>query len=345
MFGRALPAAAKLIAGVAVLVLAGCGHQSYKDVAATVNGRPITYTALNEAIARQYPNAPLNADEDQTRALRLDALRALIDQEIYVQLAEKDGLLASDGDVDTKFNELKAPYSQADFQKLLEQRKMSVAELKAQIRRDLSVEKLFNKEIGAHISISDPEVEAFYKANRASFNVPENTVHLAQILVTPTPDPNVRNLKNDKAQNEEQARDKIQMLQLRLRQGEDFATLAQDYSEDPATAPNGGDYGSVPESALDKANPDLRKIIMEMTPGQVSPIIHTSEGYRLIKVLGKSMAGQREFKDPRVQEEIRRTLFNRKDQLLRAAFVEVARDQAKVQNFYAESVLKSRDQK
>jgi peptidyl-prolyl cis-trans isomerase SurA len=207
------------------------------------------------------------------------------------------------------------------------------------------VQKLFNKEIGSHISISDAEVTATYNANKASYNLPENQVRLAQILVTATPDPSVHNLKNDKAQNDEQARAKIQMIQLRLRQGEDFAALAQNYSEDPKTAPNGGDFGFVPASALNQANPELRKAIMEMAPGQISPILHTSDGYRIIKVISKEPAGQRELSDPRVQENIRSELFNRKDQLLRSAYYEAARDEAKVVNYYAESVLASRDTK
>ncbi len=336
---------AALCGFAAAIVLTGCKRPVSKDVAATVNGRPVMYTSLNQVMAAEYPNAPLKGNDDQTTMLRLNTLQALIDQEIYIQLAEKNGVLASDGDVDAKFSELKAGYSEEQFQKLLGQRKMTPQDLKTQIRRDLSVEKLFNKEIGAHISVSDAEVSTFYNGNKSTYNVPENTVHLAQILVTPAPDPNVHNLKSDKAQTEEQARNKIQMLQLRLKQGEDFATLAQNYSEDPAYAPNGGDLGNVPESALDKANPELRKVIMDMAPGQISPIIHTPEGYRIIKVLGKSMAGQRELSDPRVQEEIRRTVFNRKDQLLRAAFVETARDQSKVVNYFAQSVLESRDKR
>jgi peptidyl-prolyl cis-trans isomerase SurA len=221
---------------------------------------------------------------------------------------------------------------------------MNVNDLRAQIRRDLSVQKLFNKEIGSHISISDGDVAAFYNSNKGTFNLAENQVRLAQILVTPTPDANIHNLKNDKAQTDEQARNKIQMIQLRVRQGEDFGTLAQNYSED-ASASNGGDLGFVPESTLDKANPELRKLILDMTPGQVSQVIHTAEGYRLIKLISKEPAGQRELSDPRVQENIRRELFQRKDQLLRSAFYEVARSEAKVINYYAQSVLASRDKK
>lgn len=339
----ALRAGALSVFGL-VALSAGCHRPISQNVAATVNGRPVSYAELDRALAAQFSNSPMKASSDQETQLRLEALRALIDTEILLQRAEKEGLLASDADVDAKFNELKSPYTQEQFQKLLEQRKMNAAELKAQIRRELSVQKLTNKEIGSHIAISDADVLAFYNLNKASFNLPENKVRLAQILVTNNPDPSVNNLKNDKAQNESQAKNKIQMLDMRVRQGEDFGQLAQNYSEDQFAA-NGGDVGFVPESALDKANPELRKIILDMTPGQVSPVIHTGEGYRIIKLISKEPAGQRQLSDPRVQEEIRQGLFQAKEQVLRSAFYEVARSQARVVNYYAESVLASRDKK
>ena len=329
---------------VCLVVQSGCHQVVSSNTAASVNGRPISYSQLDHAIAAQFSNSPLKANPDQYTQLRLETLRALLDNEILLQRAEKAGLLASDADVEAKFNEAKAPYTQEQFQKLLNQRKMNVTDFKAQIRRELSVQKLISKEIGSHISISDADVAAFYNANKASFNLPENKVRLAQIMVTSSPDPNVNNLKSDKAQTDQQARNKIQMIDMRVRQGEDFAQLAQSYSEDQFAA-NGGDVGFIPESALDKANPALRKMILQMTPGQVSPIIPTAEGYRIIKLIAKEPAGQRQLSDPRVQEEIRQGLFQTKEQVLRSAFYEVARSEAKVVNYYAESVLASRDKK
>lgn len=327
-----------------LFTLASCQKPVSADVAATVNGRPITFTELNRTIAAQFPNAPLKANDDQTIELRLETLRTLVDQEILMQRAEKEGLMATDADVDAKLNDLKAPYTTEEFDKQLQQRKLTSQEFRAQIRRELSIQRLLNKEIGSHIAISDADVTAFYNANKANYNQAENTMRLAQILVTPQPDPNVHNLKNDKAQNEEQARNKIQMIEMRLRQGDDFGKLAQNYSEDSSSA-NGGDLGVVPESALGKANPELRKAILGMMPGQISPILHTSEGYRIFKLFSREPAGQRDLSDPRVSEDVRRTLFQRKDQLLRNAFLEVTRDEAKVTNYYAESVLQSRDKK
>jgi len=170
-------------------------------------------------------------------------------------------------------------------------------------------------------------------------------VHLAQIVVTPMPDPSVRNLKNDKAQNDDQARKKIDMLVARMRQGEDFGGLAQNFSEDPSSAPNGGDLGFVPESALEKANTEIKRVIQAAAPGQITSVVKTPEGYRVFKVYSKEPAGQRELSDPRVQQNIRETLLNRKDQLLRAAYYEVARDDAKVVNYLAESIAQNKDKK
>jgi peptidyl-prolyl cis-trans isomerase SurA len=328
---------------VLILLSCGCKRSVPENVAATVNGRVISYADLDKQYQAQFMSATERPSDDQMVIQRLEVLRTLVDNEIMLQRAEKLGLMATDADVESKFAELKAPYTQEEFQKQLAARKMSVEDMKGQLKRDLSITKLFNKEITSHISISDKDVTDFYNANKSSFNFPEPQVHLAQILVTPTPDANVRNFKNDKAQNEEQARKKMEMISARLKQGEDFVALAQNLSEDPTSATNGGDLGFVPESALEKANPDIRKVIQTAAPGQITPVVKTAEGYRIFKIYSKEPAGQRELTDPRVQQNIRETLINRKDQLLRAAYYEVARDEAQVVNYLALNVAQTKD--
>jgi len=334
------------LAAASVLVFSNlaCKHAVPDNVAATVNNRNVTYSDLDKQYQSQFMSSAERPSDDQVMIQKLEVLRSLIDNEIMLQRAEKLGLMATDSDVDAKLTELKAPYTQEEFQKQLASRKISMDDLKAQLKRDLSIQKLFNKEITSHISISDKDVNDFYNNNKTSFNFPEPQVHLAQILVTPSPDPNVRNLKNDKAQNDDQAKKKMDMIVARIHQGEDFGMLAQNYSEDPTSAPNGGDLGFVPESALEKASPDVRRALA-VPPGQVTPIVHTAEGYRVFKIFSKEPAGQRELSDPRVQQNIRETLLNRKDQLLRAAYYEVARDDAKVINYLAQQIIDTREKK
>ncbi len=334
---RAAAAAALLLSSLAWM---GCRTAASPDVAATVNGRPIYYSDVDKAYKTQFPGRAEGENEDQVQLRRLEVLRSLIDNELMLQRAEKAGLVATDADVDARLNELKAPYTKEEFDKQMGQWGLRLDELKARIRKDESVKKLFNKDITSKIDITDADVANFYNANRGSFNLPEPQVHMAQILVTPRPDPNVHNLKNDKAQNDDEAKRKIQALETRLKQGgEDFAMVAQNYSEDPATAPNGGDLGFLPESSFDKTSPELKKMVLEMQPGQLSVIIHDGEGYRILRMISKEPAGQRDLSDPRVQQSIRETLLGRKDQLLKTAYYETARNEAKVVNNMSKTVF------
>lgn len=337
---------ASLLLIVAYLFTAnGCKRTPPATVAATVNSRPITYSDIDRQFQFQFAGGQDRPPDDQTTIQRLEILRSLVDNEVMLQRAEKLGLMATDADVEQKFNELKSPYTQEEFQKQLNARKMSVEDLRAQVRKDLSVAKLFNKEITSHITITDKEVSDFFNANRQNFNLAEPQIHLAQIVVTPQPDPTVRNLKNDKAQNDEQARKKIQALEARLRQGEDFAMIAQSFSEDMKSSSNGGDLGFIGESSLQQADPQLRNYVMQLQPGTLSRVIKMPQDYRILKVISKEPAGQRELTDPRVQQNIRETLLNRKDQLLRAAYYEVARNGAKVENYYAQTIVENRGKK
>jgi peptidyl-prolyl cis-trans isomerase SurA len=73
----------------------------------------------------------------------------------------------------------------------------------------------------------------------------------------------------------------------------------------------------------------------------VNPQNREAVGFRIVKLVAKEPAGQRELADPRVQQAVRSQLYDRREQLLKAAYYEVLRDTAKVENFYAKKVLDS----
>jgi len=327
------------LAGLAALSQMSCKHKAPSGVAAEVNGHAITIAELDKVYQSQYPEPIAESNEDQVLAQRLDLLSRLITTEIMWQQAEKLGITATDADIDTEVNKSRAPYTKDEFDKKLAERHMTMDDLRAQLRKDLTVNKLINHEITSHISITDADVASYYNANKAMFNPAEPTIHMAQILVTANPDPNVRNLKNSKAQNPNEAKAKILDIMRRLQQGDDFNMLAQFYSEDPASAPNGGDMGFVPVANLEKLPPEVRKVIDAIQPGSISPVIPMGDGLRIIKVFEREPAGQRELTDPRVQQNIRDTLMNRKEQVLQAAYYEVARNNAKVVNYLAQQVV------
>jgi peptidyl-prolyl cis-trans isomerase SurA len=338
--------AATLSAAALLAALAACNSQTGGDVMATVDGRKIFRTDVdklfnNVSSAQQAPSG------EQATALRLNILHQMIDDEILMRRAEKLGLLATDEEVDRKTNEYKAPFSQEEFDKRLKEKKITLADFKRDIRRSITVDKVMNKEVSSKINITDQDITDYYTAHKGEFNLIEPTYHLAQIMVTPAPNPQAHD-QNDKAQNEAEARKKIQMIANRLDSGDDFATLAMKYSEDPETSGNGGDLGTVQESGLKGTDPATRDAVMRLKPGQYSAVISVvnptnrqAMGYRIVKLVSKEPAGQREPSDPRVQQAIRSQLHDRREQLLKAAYYEVLRDTAKVENFYAKKVLDS----
>ena len=336
-------------AGLAVIVLLGflaaCTSKVGGDVMATVDGRKIFRSDVDKYYENSVASAQQSPAGEQATALRLNILRQMIDDEILMRRAEKLGLLATDDQVDSKFNEVKAPFTQEEFDKRMQDRKITVADFKRDIRRSITVEKVLNKEVSSKINITDQDINDYYNAHKAEFNLIEPQYHLAQIMVTPTPNPQAHN-QNDKAQNEAEARKKIQMIANRLDSGDDFATLAMKYSEDPETSGNGGDLGTVQESGLKGTDPATRETVMRLKPGQYSPIVGVvnpatkqAVGFRIVKLVAKEPAGQRDLSDPRVQQAIRSQLHDRREQLLKAAYYEVLRDSAKVENYYAKKVL------
>src|ERR1700736_902342 len=132
-----LPSRAPTGALILLAVLVGCNRAAPANVAATVNGRAITYAELNKQFESQFGGGGERSSGDQALIQKLEVLRTLVDNEIMLQRAEKLGLMAVDADVEAKFNELKAPYTQEEFERQLRNRKMTAEDLKAQLRRDL----------------------------------------------------------------------------------------------------------------------------------------------------------------------------------------------------------------
>src|ERR1035438_4080919 len=269
----------------------------------------------------------------------------MIDDEILQQRAAKLNLAASDEDVNAKYTEMKVPYTQEDFDKLLKQRNVSEADLKRDMRRQLTATKLLNKEIESKINITDGEIAGYYNAHKAEFNVIEPTYHLARIVVTAGPSQQTGNLQNNKAVGDADAKKKIQMLHNQIESGDDFGADAMKYSEDPNTSSNGGDLGFVPESQL-RSDPEAFNAISKLNPGQISDILpiydsgHRTVGYALYKLIAREQAGQRELNDPRVQQAIHQLLHEGRTQLLKNAYFEMLHDDAKVHNYLADQILK-----
>jgi len=311
------------------------------DVWAVVNGEAVKRDEVEKYYRSRVTRETQEPSQEEALSLKLNILDELINNEILLERAKKLSLEASDGEVEDKFTEFKSPYTEDEFQRQMKDRGFTVDDLKRDLRRQLSIQKLINKEVVAKVTITDQDVTDFYNQNRSQFNVAEPQYRIAQIVVTPRKDPLLRNRKNDDATTEAEARHKCATLLERLAGGADFATLAMDYSEDPTTATTGGDLGYVPESALSQSDPALKKVVLALKPGQTSGVIALRDSYRILRLIAREAPGQRDLADPQVQQTIRDTLRNRKEQLIRAAYLATARDEARVTNYLARQVLES----
>ncbi len=332
---------AVLAAGL-LLGLSGCSRNGSQDpnVWAEVDGK----TIRREQVERYYRSRIAEGAEagspEQALSFKLNILNELINNEILVARASRAGIAVSEAEVDTRVAELQSPYSKEEFQQKLEDQGLDPSSLRQEVRQSLIINKLVNKEVVSRITISDRQITDYFERNKTSFNVPELQYHLAQIEVTPADDVDVRNLKNDDAKTPVAAQRKVQALYARLQAGEDFTTVAQEYSEDARTASGGGDMGFVPASAID-SNRQLKQVVASLRVGQMSGIVRTDRAYHIFKLLGREEPGQRQLSDPQVQTAIRRTLMNEKEQLLRAAYIENLRNQAAVVNYLADRIVEA----
>lgn len=332
-----------LLAGVA-----GCNEKVGPNVVATVNSKPIYRADLDKMYQASLNGSQQKPSPQEADIQRLQVLHTMIENEVLQQQAAKLNLVASDEDVNAKLTEIKAPYTEEEFNQHLKDTGITLDDLKKQIRQSLTATKLLNREIESKINVTDAEIGDYYSTNKAQFDYIEPTYHVAWIFATGASTPQTANLQDNKAQGDADARKKIETLHNRLDSGQDFSSVAMQFSEDPNTSSSGGDLGFVPESQL-KAYPEMFNAISKLKPDQYSGVTPAYRGngperhqigYAIYKLIALQPAGQLQLTDPRVRQEIHDLLHERKRQMLQYAYYETLIDAAKVRNYYAEQVLK-----
>src|SRR5215813_2620816 len=234
-----------------LLVTASCGSDSSAsaNVVARVNGKDITTTQLEKQVQVRLNGAEQPPSPEEQQDLKLQVLNQMINDQILLELASPANLSATDAEVDVKFNEFKSQYTEEKFKDLLKDQKMTVDDIRSELRKSITIDKLVNKEITSKISVTDAEIKNFYDKNKESFNLPES-YHIAHILVTPIADPDLHNEKNDDAKTPDEAKQKALRLLKDVQGGRDFATVAKEFSEDPSSGPAGGDLNFQPLQAI-----------------------------------------------------------------------------------------------
>ena len=325
---------------LAVTACSGAGGRptaSSPDVWAAVDGREIRRDDIEKAYRRVSQNnqAP-SAEEAMT--VKLGILNEMIVQEILVERARTGKIELTDAELDKAYAERRQNMTDEQFQKELTARGLAAADVRDSLRRELLAQKLMEREVGSRVVVSDQEVTDFYNANRAQFNLNEPAYRIAQIIITPIKEQQITNRSGNDATTPDEANRKLQTVMERLRDGVDFGTVAAEFSEDAQTAPQGGDLGFIPLSALKQASAPLRDAVVKATPGSVQ---HVTAGgaHTLVLLVARENAGQRDLASPGVKDGIMQQIKGRKEQLLRTAYLTAARADAQVTNFLARQIV------
>jgi peptidyl-prolyl cis-trans isomerase SurA len=310
------------------------------DTWAVVDGRDITREQVDKAYSRVRDASQMLSPEEEMAA-KLALLNELIVQDILLAKASTLKVELPASDLDTAYSNAQKNITPEAFKQELSRRGMTEADLREGLRRELLAQKVIEQEVGSKVTVSDQEVTDFFNANQAQFNLAEDSYHLAQIIVTPVRDQQLANRTGDDAVTPQAAAAKVSMLMERLKGGTPFGDLARDYSEDPESAPRGGDLGLVPVSAVKQAPPALRDAVLNVPPGSAR-VVTQNGAHSIVFVVAKEDAGQRQLTTPGVRERITEGLRGRKEQLLRAAYLTAIRSDAQVVNHLARRVVESK---
>src|SRR5688572_22995531 len=336
------------LAALVLLTVSGCKSKPAApppapvvsaDTWATVDGQAITRDQVEKEARRLRQGADAESNEEALVG-KLAVLEDMIVERILLSRAPRLAVSVSETDLDNAYNEARKGIPEEAFQQELARRNLTAADMRDGLRREMLGRKIMEHEISSKVSISDQEVIDFFNANRAQFNLPEDAYHLAQLVVTPVRDQQIANRTGDDAATPQAAVTKVQMLMDRLKNGAPFADLARDFSEDPNTAPRGGDLGLVPMSQIRKAPPLLREAALKTNAG-AARVVNENGMFTIVYVVAREPAGQRDLSSPGVRERITAGLKSAREQALRAAYLAAARSDADVTNYLARKIVEA----
>ena len=329
-----------------LLLLGACnngGSSESKDstVAATVNGKPIMLSEVEQGVQTQAGGKQAQLSPLELAQARLQVLGSLIQREVLFQRAEREKLLPTEEEITGMINQQKqnSGMTDDDFNKNLAAQHMTMESFRKEARKDMAINKLQDR-YNSKITVNDKEVEDFYNGNRDRF-VSNRGVALAMIMVDPA-DNSSQGVQND-AKNDAEAKLKIDNIAQQLKGKADFATVARAKSEDANSIARGGDIGFASEDDLKQNGfpPDLVTKLFSMQAGDITdPIRFNSGKWYIFKLEEKRLQTENlTLESPGVRQQITQALTKQRSDILNAALLEVAMNEAKIVNNLAGTML------
>lgn len=259
------------------------GPERVDRIIAVVGDSAILASDVEEQIERRRAlGQPVPTSERELDQLRRQELEALINELVMIQAAERDSIAVAPTDVQAQVDATIAEQERrfggrAAFEAALQAEGMTLDDYRqvvaAGVRRS-GIRQQFEAVLQRDRTpppVSDAEVRAFFEERSAELGPRPATIEFTQVVVTPEPSDAAREAALEEARAALEA----------VRSGEDFATVARRYSDDPGTREQGGDLGWFRRGRM---VPAFERPAFALRAGQVSNVVETGFGFHIIKV-------------------------------------------------------------
>lgn len=262
------------------------------DVVARVNGETISKGDLESAVGELEARAGQAVPAEQRDRIVRGVLDQLVSYRLLLQESTARNVVVPDADVDTRLAEIRAQFpSEQLFTQTLEQRKMTLAGLRADVRGGMQIDRMLEAEVAARTAVTAEQVNDFYAKNPSEFQQAER-VRASHILI--------RVPEGADAAAKEQARARAAEILKEVQAGKDFAALAKEHSQDPGSGPSGGDLGYFERGQM--VGP-FEQAAFSLPAGQTSDLVETTFGLHIIRVADKQVPRTIPLTEVRAQVE------------------------------------------
>jgi len=261
------------------------GESVVDRVICVVNSDAVTLYELDEAEAYTlYENKQQPLAGEERVAFREKVLAAIIEKRLQLQQAEREKIAVEDAEMKAEVDEIQKKLgakTDAEFESMVKAQGLSVEGVKKRLREQLLVERIKRRKVNLRVSVTEEDIDQYLNANREKLET-GLSFEARHILFLP-----IAGAGEDGWQA---ARRRAEDVYTRVMGGEDFGELARDFSDDSATAKNGGRLGILKRGEL---APDIEKAILRLSPGEHSPPFRSEVGYHLFELDSKeTLAGE-----------------------------------------------------
>lgn len=281
-------------------------------VVAAVNEEIITMSDLQREMASRKQEAKASAQNERL------VLEDMIDRKLQMAAAKRSGIEVTDKELSEAIADIlkRNNFDDATFAAALAKEGLTLEQYRIEFREQITLARLFNKNVRSGVAIDEAEARAFYDRNPKNFSLPPE-MRVRQIYLT-LPD-------NATPAQAAAVGDKAAAVHERAKKGEDFVRLVQEVSQG-ATVKQDGDLGFMQQ---EHALPEIIEAIKNLKPGEISKPFVCAGGYNILK-LEELRTPVRPFE--KVKEEILKALYEQKVENTYRSWLQTLRGDAHIDN-------------